>query len=152
MDFLLLTNTPICLPHSHPTHPPTHTRSLALLLPQQPLLSPPLLCTVSRYQRAMRQIMFDVADDLRRTVAQSEALKAMDQEQAARAHAIYFKTYIAEAIGANAEGGNKVRVVARPCTHTHTYTHAHAHTHTHTHTHKHTHTHAHTHTHTHTAE
>eukprot|EP00036_Acanthoecidae_sp_10tr_P011588 CAMPEP_0182927172 /NCGR_PEP_ID=MMETSP0105_2-20130417/13390_1 /TAXON_ID=81532 ORGANISM="Acanthoeca-like sp., Strain 10tr" /NCGR_SAMPLE_ID=MMETSP0105_2 /ASSEMBLY_ACC=CAM_ASM_000205 /LENGTH=235 /DNA_ID=CAMNT_0025065103 /DNA_START=43 /DNA_END=750 /DNA_ORIENTATION=+ len=51
-----------------------------------------------RYARAVREMMFDVADDLRRTVAKSEAIKAMSEEQAARAHAVYFKTYIAEFI------------------------------------------------------
>jgi len=42
--------------------------------------------------------MHGVADDVRRTVAKSEAIKAMDAEQAARVHALYFKTHIANRI------------------------------------------------------
>eukprot|EP00035_Acanthoeca_spectabilis_P020038 m.430865 g.430865 ORF g.430865 m.430865 type:complete len:233 (+) comp17221_c0_seq1:627-1325(+) len=57
-----------------------------------------------QYTRAIREMMFDVADDLRRTVARSEAMKAMDEEQAARAHSLYFKTYVAEFIAKSTEG------------------------------------------------
>lgn len=58
-----------------------------------------------RYAREIRDLMHGVAEDVRRTVAQSEALKAMDAEQAARVHALYFKTHIANRITQANESG-----------------------------------------------
>jgi len=51
-----------------------------------------------KFARQIRDLMHGVADDVRRTVAQSEAIKAMDAEQAARVHTLYFKTHIANRI------------------------------------------------------
>lgn len=51
-----------------------------------------------KYARQVRDLMHVVADDVRRSVARSEAAKAMDDEQAARVHAVYFKSCIANRI------------------------------------------------------
>lgn len=51
-----------------------------------------------KYARNIRDMMHVVADDVRRTVAQSTALKSMEDEQARQVHTLYFKSCVANLI------------------------------------------------------
>lgn len=65
-----------------------------------------------KYARQIRDLMHIVADDVRRTVATSDAIKAMNNEQAARIHALYFKQHIANRITKSESGNGKDPMMA----------------------------------------